>query len=136
MCEAEAWADFSDRWQRVLDEPKPLKLFKMQQASNLSGYFAGWKVAERDAKLRALADVIIATPSICGVHCTLDLAAFNEILKGQMPRRTDNAYFLAFHSVVSSVCHELFHGGAKEECELMFDETWFLDREPRSGIPS
>lgn len=54
-----SWAAFVPRWQRTLDLAPKLTYFKMAEAENLKGQFAGWNVSERDARLRLFTDVIL-----------------------------------------------------------------------------
>jgi hypothetical protein len=56
---ADAWKLFSEEWQTVLRDEKPIEYFKMREANSLKGQFLGWSASNRDAKLDRLASVIV-----------------------------------------------------------------------------
>jgi len=121
--EAQVWAEFAEARQAVLDAAPRIEYFKMREAASPCGQFANWKARDRDKKLGALSRVIQQYKSIEAIHCSLDYEAFNEILKPEMPNKQDNAYFLAFHSLIGGVCYHLIRIGYSQRVELFFDEN-------------
>lgn len=117
---SEDWAEFTDKWQAVLDHDPSLSAFKMREAAGLSERFAGWSPAQRDARVFQLAEVINQTP-LTAIFCALDLEGFDAFVTGA-PKPMNHPHVFAHHLITTAIVLELLDKGHAEEIELIFDQ--------------
>jgi hypothetical protein len=135
--DGEAWSDFDERWNRVLDKPEwpsRIRKFHMYDCVNQIGEFAGWKFAECLAMYGDLVGVIIESPRIIAIGSSNIVDHFQ-----QLP--TDDLDLLRSEHLgtpLEIVCQYLFqriitktreHFGESEQVALTFDIEPFPDGE-------
>jgi Protein of unknown function (DUF3800) len=130
MARAEEWELFSDAWDRELRADKPIEYFKNHEAAILDEQFRGWKEAERDAKVLALAKIIAKyelTGFIGGIH----LPNFNSIFAGSIvPKKVlrsivtfTEPYHWGCQCIISGVLgyQDLVAKNHSEQVDFVFD---------------
>jgi hypothetical protein len=117
----EGWAAFADEWHEELNTGRTLPYFKMKHAAHLRGVFDGWSEPERDAKLVRLVD-IIKRHTHGGIACTVDLAAFDAVMRGKVSAALRNPYFIAFYGIIDLVLGFIATGKLSGEVGFVFDE--------------
>lgn len=117
---SEHWAEFSDEWRACLDTSPRIKTFKMREAARRTGQFREFSVAERDQRLRSLAQIINLRPKIT-TYSVIDLEAHAATFaKRGKPQR--DPYFWPYQNTIMAVCHTLWDAGWRERFEIIFDE--------------
>ena len=121
--QSEAWANFSDEWSACLRHPPSIRIFKMREAASCTGQFDGVSAAQRDRKLRVLAQ-IINRYALLLTHSAIDLNAHAETWAARSMREPQNeAYFWAFHNTIMATCFSLWDAGWRKRFEMIFDEN-------------
>lgn len=103
---AENWASFSDAWWKELPDGRP---FKMQQGKR------------QTARIQKLSDLIVRNATL-RIECAVNIADYEEIVRGRVPRIMDNHFFPAFHFIISRLAHYLTAAGATERFDIIFDK--------------
>ena len=85
IAQAERWAEFSDKWQAVLDDEPRIKYFKMSEWASRLDEFDGFTDGERDYKLRQLAK-LIPQYAQAGIVAVVPSDAFKRTLAGLIDR--------------------------------------------------
>jgi predicted nucleic acid-binding Zn ribbon protein len=78
MARSDRWDSFSEKWQEILNAEPKIDYFSLNDALGLKGPFHGWKGAERDRKIIALAKVIPHDGTICGTGCYVQREVFEK----------------------------------------------------------
>ena len=93
------WIAFNHEWRAALEEPPKLGYLKVAEAQNLSGQFRGWLLADRDAKVLRLANVIAAHRP-WSVHCSISRADYARIVAPVAPFPLKQPYFSCFWGII------------------------------------
>ncbi len=117
---SESWASFSDEWRACLKEYPAVTVFKMKEAAGLSGRFYGVSAANRDRKLRRLAQIINRYARIV-THSMIDLEA-HSLTWANLPKPRNDPYFWTFQCTILAACFALWDAGLRERFEIVFDE--------------
>lgn len=111
---------FSQDWEAALAAQRPIPAFKMKEANRRAGVFDGFSVAERDAKIVALADVI-RTHAISSISVVVRHKDYERVFKGRMMRSLDGPYQLFFHLVIATAYNLRRQRGTQERASFVFD---------------
>lgn len=121
---AQAWIQFSDEWDAILNSDPPISYFTMKEAHDpMRGEFRKFTEAQRDEKLAALADLIQKYRPFA-FHTSISRRDCEEfkIKDGFYPFQSP--YFLAYFAILFGVAKSLPEWGLGEEtCEFIFDES-------------
>ncbi|MER9300980.1 DUF3800 domain-containing protein [Mesorhizobium sp. M0621] len=117
---SEAWVDFSNEWVNCLRQHPAIEIFKMNEAAARRGQFRGMTEAERDEKLRLLAQVINRHAKIT-TFSVIDLDA-HALTWAHMPKPHSEPYFWPFQNTIMAACHTLWDAGWREKFEIIYDE--------------
>ncbi len=115
------WDEFSQRWLEVCEASPSIRYLHMHEAEGCKGEFLGWDTSARDAKIDALASVI-PFHVVCEVQCKLKHSFYNTIVKGKVPKKVDNPYFLCAQTVVILVSKYLDFEGSQHKVNVVFDK--------------
>lgn len=127
---AEKWASFSDDWQTELAREPRIEYFKMAEANEKDGQFAGMPEEFVRCKINDLL-AVIDRHEPDGIYSALSWMEYREILKPSMPQGfIDNPYNLLFPAIFDAI---LFYQKRKnifpETVDIDFDEQgsagWF-----------
>jgi hypothetical protein len=119
--EAEKWAAFSDDWRAACEKEPAVSPFKMREAANFRGAFAGWSAAARDRRVRELAD-ILAGYRFTSFHAITEIASFQRTIAGGVRRPWAQPYVYSFQFAVMGIAYEMLERGHTERIEVIFDE--------------
>lgn len=117
------WAAFSNKWDAVLKASPSIPYFKMSDAFALTKEFEGFTAEERDAKVDALADVILDTKVTYGVAMAMVNVDYIRIAQGATDSHLNDPFYFLFASVVSACLLHQYHEGIKEKVEFIFDAS-------------
>jgi len=120
MSTAERWAAFNEEWQAVLDQPPPLRRFKMQHAMTGSNVWLGWNDDVRAERLR-LFHAVIMKHAMLGFGCVVHQDAFQDVMQ-QGPEYFRTVYQLAFMGIVGSTMRYHQQAGLTDKVDFVFDE--------------
>lgn len=116
------WDSFDSQWTAVLHSHPYVEYFKASEAESLrrEGPWAGITKEQRDAKIDALIEVIgrCARRSICVRIKQVD---YDQIVKGNVPRKWDSPYFLLFTTVVGAAIMIEGLDGDYDDVDFVFD---------------
>lgn len=116
----ESWPAFADDWAKVLATHPAVPHFKMKDANARRGVFKGMSIADRDAKLVALAAVIrkhaLATISVIVRH-----EDYKEVFEGRMMRWMDRPYQMLFHLIIATAYKLRNELGLSDRASFVFD---------------
>lgn len=139
---AENWVHFANDWRDCLKEPPSIEYFKMDEASSLSGQFVNWKVKVRNAKLRALFEVIRQhgkRSDFCrAMYFTTPFAAFHKKMTDDLPARTKRysaAYLFGVVLLINAIVAEIKHRGTGDHLEAIFDEHLIFGKRVQEFYP-
>jgi hypothetical protein len=98
------WEEFIPDWQRMLDMPRRIEYFKMNEAkcapAKPKGQFAGWSREKTDERV-ATAYSIIEQHAHFQLSCIVDLEPFYRIFDERLlERRAINPFYLAFGRMI------------------------------------
>ncbi len=127
LAEQTAWEQFSLAWEDILAQPPALKCFKMADANRCQGVFKGFSRAERDAKLKRLANLLAEHVEI-GVSVAIPHASYAKVFRGQMMKSFDTPYFLAFYLIQAAVHKYLKLAGNLDTVDLVYDRQLEKER--------
>jgi hypothetical protein len=126
--DATVWGLFSDDWKRVLDAKPSIEYFHMVEAENLRDQFKNWLPADRDAKVDALADVIVKHKP-WSIDCSVSRSDYDRIIKPVAPYDLRNSYFPCFCGVIVKLAQWHASLGLKIPVDFVFDEQQFIGTE-------
>jgi len=113
LAPAEKWAEFSERWQAVLDLPPKLEYFKMKEAWSLHGEFEGWSAQNRNQRLelfyRVIEEFVSAEFSI-GFRPDALKRAFS-----MWPKKFSHPYYFAVPYLTAELARGLENLGLSQE---------------------
>lgn len=103
------WEDFSRQWQPLLDEPPKLKYFKMWEAAQLCGEFAGMKAEQRNERIQNFFRVIHKTAHL-SVSSVIPIRPFKRIWKGKIAggKEWNDPYYVALWDMVAFLAEQHF----------------------------
>jgi hypothetical protein len=127
---ADAWAEFSEVWDRELAAWPRIDYFKGTEANILSGQFQGWERDKRNAKVKKLAQIIRAFKAF-PFHFSLNRKLFEEILKPVSPYGLAQPHFTACFHVMSGVVRYAASQGITTPIEFIFDQQDGVDETVR-----
>jgi len=117
---SEVWAQFSDEWQQCLDAPPKLDYFKMREAvANPTGAFKNWKRSEVQRKVCELVGIVKRHVRL-GIHCTIPIRGFYEIVAATDTGPFSNPYSMAFYAALAGVGWEALERNA-DGLDVIFD---------------
>ncbi len=120
IARAEQWAAFTDAWNEVLAEGRPIRYFKMKEAFHLRGEFEGWSKPERDAKLALLA--IITSMCLPGqIAALVRHDDYKAIYTGAVARTMDDPYVFLMDETILATHYWMKERGLHEPVEFIFD---------------
>lgn len=116
-----AWAEFSEDWDEVLQEPPTIRSFHVREARGKVGEFTGWKAIDVDRKIIALTEVIVKhEPHV--VSCWMSEVDYAETVKKSSPPDLQHAYFTCFASIIIKVAQYQAYLGITTPADFIFDE--------------
>jgi hypothetical protein len=131
---SERWARFSQEWRYCLDQPPRIAVFKMREAASCTGAFHRFTEEQRDARLRALAQIINRYAEFA-IWTMIDLEAHVQTW-AKLTKPMSEVYFWPFQTLILGTCFDLW-----EEChwrerfEIIFDEQLIFGERARSWYP-
>jgi hypothetical protein len=148
---SEWWANLSDQWAACLCAAPSIDYFKMHEAAQYKGQFAGFTGTARNDKVAALTRIMNAQPFVA-LHVTVDLASHQAVF-GPAPKKTPskkhhskrfrraeavsfNPYFYAYNSFISSACFHLWDMGERERFDFIVDKHPSLGPATKSWYPA
>jgi len=110
------WRDWTKKWNQA---KKPIKVYHATDAQNLRGEFKDW-TKEQVGTLAAKLLPIIKESQIAAVSISLDLAAFNQAMKGKehLKRLFGEPYAACFHWAVQVILNTALVIAAQNELPL------------------
>jgi Protein of unknown function (DUF3800) len=128
------WALFSREWRDCLDQSPRIAVFKMREAASCTGAFHRFTEAQRDTRLRALAQIINRYAEFA-IWTMIDLEAHAQTwAKHSKPR--SEVYFWPFHTLILGTCFDLWEECHwKERFEIIFDEQLIFGERARKWYP-
>ncbi len=129
------WLAFTHEWQAALDSgPAKLEYFKMTEAMSFSGQFArrrGWTVANRDAKLADLVEIVMRNARY-GAWVSMRQADYRKYLQSiPLPVRnttTDTPYLFLITQFILMLCEHAKRNNADCSFDFIFDEQIGIDK--------
>jgi hypothetical protein len=124
------WEVFADQWQHAIDGPPQLEYFKASEAQSLKFQFDGWNDEQRDGLILRLARIIEAA-TLLRIQVALPQNLYDQYIKGKIPERWDNPYFMCLLRVVEIVAfgaHRLARPGTTK-IDFIFDEQQKLKKQ-------
>jgi hypothetical protein len=121
IAHAHEWADFSEHWQRALDEEPRVPMFKARDAKNMTGPFRHLTEHQRDLKLLRLAGLITQFGPM-EIYTAIDLQAFEEVLAPVCRQPLAQPYFWLYHAMTISACQAVLALEQEERFSAVFDE--------------
>jgi hypothetical protein len=115
------WDQFCVEWRLCMSQTPAIRRFKMKDAAGCSGEFRSWRSADRDAKLRSLAQVINRHAKSV-VYVGVDLDAHAKTWATTCAKPLNDPYFFPFHTAIAATCLDLWDHGWREAFEIIFDE--------------
>jgi hypothetical protein len=112
---AEQWALFADEWAAELAKPRWLKSLHM------SAGFPGFSRAEKEAKLEALASLIVKFKPV-SIECAVSRRDYEELLRPHAPYDLRHPYFPCFVGILNGVAKTLADEGWSGPADIIFDE--------------
>jgi len=131
---SEDWEIFSQEWAECLAAKPSIKVFKMGQAASRSGEFYRWTEDMRDAKLKALAQIINRHVKMV-TWSVIDLEAHELTWAKRLPKPHSETYFWPYHCTIMAVCFALWDAGWRERFEIIFDDQVVFGPRARSWYP-
>jgi len=131
---SERWARFSQEWRHCLDQPPRIAVFKMREAASCTGAFHRFTEEQRDARLRALAQIINRYAEFV-IWTMIDLEAHAQTW-AKLTKPKSEVYFWPFQTLILGTCFDLW-----EEChwrerfEIIFDEQLIFGERARRWYP-
>ena len=129
---ANDWANFSDQWRSILDEPPKVDYFKFYEASRRKEQFKRFSVRQRDDKIKKL---LAPIRGAIEVFCVADMAGFAETLEKYNERPLKDPYFQQFHILIMAISLTLLDMGIKERFEIFFDEHRIFGPKAKAWYP-
>jgi hypothetical protein len=120
---ADAWAEFSDIWDRELRREPTIDYFK-----GSGDQFAGWGARAREAKIARLAQIIDAFQPQ-SFHFSLNRKLFEEIAKPVSPYGLARPHFQACFMVIAGLTRYAASKGISTPIEFIFDQQDGVDRD-------
>jgi hypothetical protein len=111
---------FAREWAEVLARAPAVPHFKMKDANGRRGAFKGMSIADRDAKLTALAEVV-RKHVLATVAVTVRHEDYQRIYEGQMMRWMDRPYQMLFHLVITTAYKLRNELGLSDRASFVFD---------------
>lgn len=122
---AERWAQFSNKWQEILDYHE-LPAFKMSSAWRLHRHYKERGGLQRDWVIVKLLDCI-KTHAEHAFVISIDIEAHAELYKdwdklGDVFKNIDRCYFAAFSAMMSKIYKHAYKYRFNERINVIFDE--------------
>lgn len=127
---ADAWAEFSEVWDRELVAWPRIEYFKGTEANSLAGQSQDWDRPKRDAKVAKLAQIIREAGAF-PFHFSLNRKLFEEVLKPVSPYGLAQPHFTACFHVVSGVAQYAASQNITTPIEFIFDQQDGVDESVR-----
>lgn len=118
---ADAWESFSDDWQNALDADPRIEYFKMREAESLRGQFLGWDPIAKNAKVHALADVIVKHKP-WSIESYISKAQYERTVGLVVPWDIRHPYLDLFYALVIKVAQWHHSMGLRVPVDFVFDE--------------
>jgi hypothetical protein len=122
---ADAWAEFSERWDWELRQWPAIEYFK-----GSGDQFDGWDAPLREAKIAKMADIIQMLEPY-SFHFSLNRKLFEEILKPVSPYGFGRPHFQACFAVMGGVARQAATMGITTPIEFIFDQQDGVDDDVR-----
>jgi hypothetical protein len=119
------WEDFSERWQKLLDEEPRLPYFKMRDAAKLQEHWGKMDVSSRNDRL-AKFFALIKEAVHGSVSVVIPIAKYKRIVKGNIRKEWDDPYFWAIFDIVHGVVVNQVQNSQNTEhdrVEFIFDDN-------------
>lgn len=123
---ADRWIEFSDSWDVALHEEPAIDYFKMAEANGRGGCFRKFSEAERTKKVFRMAGVV-KDFAPHGLHASVNITEFNEILKPSAPYPMDTPYFPLCYAIIYGLARLHEKLGLDMKCDVIFDDHSGLD---------
>lgn len=115
------WSFFSDAWKTVLDAPPAIEYFHMAEAENLNEQFKGWSAEQRDAKVGALADVIVKFHP-WSISCSISREKHERIVRSVLPYDLRKPFVDCFLAIIVKLAQWHDEMGETLPVYIVFDE--------------
>jgi hypothetical protein len=121
VSDAERWSTFAREWRQCLDKAPRIPIFKMREAASCTGAFRRFSEAQRDARLRTLAQLINRYVEFA-IWTAIDLEAHARTW-AKLPKPQSEVYFWPFHTLIVGICFDLWEECKwRERFEIILDE--------------
>lgn len=127
------WVSFAEEWEFILRAPPAIGRFKMKEAAALNGQFHGFTEAERNQKLRRLAQTVNRYAKVM-TYSVIDIRA-HSLTWAKLPKPMRELYFWPFHTTILASCFTLWDFGWRERFEIIFDEQVIFGPRARHWYP-
>jgi hypothetical protein len=115
LATVDVWERFSDDWAAVLSQPPVLRSLHM------SGSWAGFTAAQKEAKIDALVGVLAKYRPL-SIECSISQRDYVEIVRPNAPYDLRHPYFTCFMGILNGVSKLLYDEGLDGPVDLIFDE--------------
>jgi hypothetical protein len=123
----EAWAEFSNAWEKALAADPAIPYFKMSNAYAQRGVFNGWEREAIAKKVSLLTDVI-KSHAMVRISSSMDRRAYDKYVSGNPPDGIDDPYFLCFYQVIYATALFQQKYGWNSQIKWVFDEQGKLGK--------
>jgi hypothetical protein len=122
------WADFSIEWEAALATAPRIEYFKMREARSRINQFDGWTIAERDAKVKKLAELVARYKPII-ISAWVSRTAFNQIVEPVAPYLLRHPYLPVFYALIIKRAEWQHGNGETLPTDFIFDEQGIVGAE-------
>lgn len=117
----QVWSDFSFAWEAALATEPSIKYFKMREARLRIKEFDGWRMAEAQAKIKLLANVVVEySPRVISTH--ISRREFGEIVGPIIPYMMRHPYEVLFYTLIDKLAQWQYDCNVSGKTEWVFDE--------------
>jgi hypothetical protein len=120
VASADAWVDFSDRWNGVLRAAPSIEYFKMSEAFARVKNFAGFSEDARDAKVDQLVDVILGTDIRYSASVVMINADYRAV-QGATDSLLKDPYYFLFSTIIQACLLHQYRNRMTEQVDFIFD---------------
>jgi hypothetical protein len=127
----ESWGSFDRHWRTVLDGPPRLDYFKHSEVYRSETQWAGMSLAERDARVDALIEVI-GKCALRSIYVQVKQQDYDEIIKPYTPPQWRNPYYYLFIGFLSAATMTAKYLADGDRIEFFFDSNREVEKASRT----